>query len=183
MPIQIGKEALADFTDPITMLHECHRRIEHFLDALMTISRRQQGGTLDERHRSALSSALRYFDQAAPLHTADEEESLFPRLRKSTAEEAVLLGEYLSELEVEHRDKEQRHGIVHRLGTTWLEEGSLSIEEAQMLVNELERLELTYRRHICGEEERVFPVAINLLPQEELRAIGSEMKVRRGLSR
>jgi len=30
----------------------------------------------------ALASALRYFGEAAPKHTADEEESLFPRLRQ-----------------------------------------------------------------------------------------------------
>ena len=183
MPIQIGKEVLADFTDPITMLHDCHRRIESFLDALVTISRLQRGGALDERHRSALSTALRYFDQGAPLHTADEEESLFPRLRNSTAEEAMLVGECLSQLEVEHREKEWGHRIVHRLGTTWLEEGSLSMEDAQRLVNELERLDHTYRRHIRSEEDQVFPVASNVLPQEDLRAMGIEMKARRRLSR
>ena len=30
----------------------------------------------------ALETALRYFSQAAPKHTADEEESLFPRPRQ-----------------------------------------------------------------------------------------------------
>ena len=31
--------------------------------------------------RNSLETALRYFREAAPKHTADEEESLFPRLR------------------------------------------------------------------------------------------------------
>ena len=179
MPIQIGGKALADFTQPISMLYDCHKRIERFLDTLLTISRSRRGEALDEHHRSAVSAALHYFEQGAPLHTADEEESLFPRLRSSTANEAARLGKCLSELEIEHRDKERRHGIVQRLATTWLEGSRLSTEDAQVLRNELERLELTYRRHIRTEEDRVFPVAAKVLPQEDLQAIASEMKARR----
>lgn len=37
---------------------------------------------LTEDIRPALESALRYFREAAPKHTADEEESLFPRMRQ-----------------------------------------------------------------------------------------------------
>ena len=37
---------------------------------------------MTEETRVALESALRYFREAAPKHTADEEESLFPRLRQ-----------------------------------------------------------------------------------------------------
>ena len=137
---------------------------------------------MDERHRAALSAALRYFDQGAPLHTADEEESLFPRLRISSAEEALLLGGRLGKLEVEHREKERRHRIVHQLGTRWLEEGSLSMEDAQMLVNEMEHLERTYRHHIRSEEDGVFPVAAKVLQKEDLLVMAREMKSRRGIS-
>ena len=74
-------EALADFTDPIAMLNDCHRRIERFLGVLVNLSRERHVGELGEPARSALAAALHYFDAGAPLHTADEEESLFPRLR------------------------------------------------------------------------------------------------------
>jgi hypothetical protein len=37
---------------------------------------------LTEETRAALETALRYFREAAPKHTADEEESRFPRLRQ-----------------------------------------------------------------------------------------------------
>jgi hypothetical protein len=37
---------------------------------------------LNEEQRGAFEAALRYFREAAPKHTADEEESLFPRLRR-----------------------------------------------------------------------------------------------------
>jgi len=44
--------------------------------------RRSSISPLTEETRAALESALRYFREAAPKHTADEEESLFPRMRQ-----------------------------------------------------------------------------------------------------
>jgi len=78
MPVQIGAPA-HNFSDPTGLLSDCHRRIEMFLRVLegvaLVIDRPLTGES-----RSALESALRYFREAAPKHTADEEESLFPRL-------------------------------------------------------------------------------------------------------
>ena len=80
MPVQIGAKA-HNFSDPTGLLSDCHRRIEMFLRSLegvaFVIDR-----PLTEEARAALKSALRYFREAAPKHTADEEESLFPRLRQ-----------------------------------------------------------------------------------------------------
>src|SRR5579864_7216969 len=82
MPITIGAKRASDFTDPIGMLGDCHRRIERFLNALVAIAAQEKGGPLTEPHRTALATSLRYFREAGPKHTADEEESLFPRLRR-----------------------------------------------------------------------------------------------------
>jgi hypothetical protein len=82
MPITIGSKRESDFTDPIGMLGNCHRRIERFLNVLVTLATGEKGGLLTEEHRAALETSLRYFREAAPKHTADEEESLFPRLRR-----------------------------------------------------------------------------------------------------
>jgi hemerythrin superfamily protein len=61
-------------------MSDCHRRIEMFLRVLGAAAERK-GGTLAEDERRALDAALRYFREAAPKHNADEEQSLFPRLR------------------------------------------------------------------------------------------------------
>lgn len=181
MPIQIENDTLANFDDPIAMLHDCHRRIERFLDMLSSLSRERRGGELDEAGQSALAAALHYFDVGAPLHTADEEGSVFPRLRNSGVEEVRQLGERLIELENEHREKERRHREVHRLGTTWLVQGELNPEGARRFAAELERLERTYLRHIRIEEYEVFPVAAEVLHKDLLSEIANEMKERRGL--
>src|SRR6476659_9324307 len=80
MPVQIGAKAHS-FSDPTGLLSDCHRRIEMFLGSLQRIAD-VIDRPLTEEARSALESGLRYFRESAPKHTADEEESLFPRLRQ-----------------------------------------------------------------------------------------------------
>ena len=80
MPVQIGAKA-HNFTDPTGLLSDCHRRIEMFLGSLQAVAEVIDHFPAEETSR-ALESALRYFTQAAPKHTADEEESLFSRLRQ-----------------------------------------------------------------------------------------------------
>ena len=82
MPIVIGAKRESDFSDPIGMLGDCHRRIERFLNALLTVATSAKGGPLTNEQQTALATSLRYFREAAPKHTADEEESLFPRLSR-----------------------------------------------------------------------------------------------------
>jgi hypothetical protein len=76
--IVIGAKRESDFTDPIGMLGDCHRRIERFLDVLVRVAEQAHGEALNEEQRGALDTALHYFRDAAPKHTADEKESRFP---------------------------------------------------------------------------------------------------------
>src|SRR5664280_2583366 len=100
MHVQIGAQSHS-FSDPTRLLSDCHRRIEMFLETLervvSVIDR-----PLTEDARSALESALRYFREAAPKHTADEEESLFPRLRRIESADVRALMERIESLEQEH---------------------------------------------------------------------------------
>lgn len=80
MPVQIGAKAHS-FSDPTGLLSDCHRRIEMFLASLQRVGEMIDRPLSDDA-RTALESALRYFRESAPKHTADEEESLFPRLRQ-----------------------------------------------------------------------------------------------------
>ncbi|HEV2691229.1 MAG TPA: hemerythrin domain-containing protein, partial [Bryobacteraceae bacterium] len=90
MPIQIGQKKESDFSDPLGLLSDCHRRIERFLGVLIRICQKRNGGTMAADERQALETALTYFRNAAPKHTADEEDSLFPRMRASGRAEAAL---------------------------------------------------------------------------------------------
>ena len=80
MPVNIGDKPQADFSQPIELMMDCHRRIERFLLALEKIG---HAGALDVQHRAALRTALDYFKLAGPRHNEDEEATLFPALAAS----------------------------------------------------------------------------------------------------
>ncbi|MFW6033385.1 MAG: hypothetical protein ACOCTI_08440, partial [Phycisphaeraceae bacterium] len=73
MPIEIGQQPDSGFDQPMNLLSDCHRRIERFLGAMLSVTRNRRGGELDDRSREALEKALRYFSAAAPHHTEDED--------------------------------------------------------------------------------------------------------------
>jgi hypothetical protein len=59
MPITIGKKTESDFSNPLGLLSDCHRRIEKFLDVLIKVTSQARGAELNEDQRHALEAALR----------------------------------------------------------------------------------------------------------------------------
>jgi hemerythrin-like domain-containing protein len=183
MPITIGAKQESDFTDPIGMLGDCHRRIERFLSVLASLSAQENGGTLDDQQKVALTTSLRYFREAAPKHTADEEESLFPRLRRSGSAEIESALSAVDALERDHERAAEWHEEVDRLGQRWLAEGVLPREDAARLSDRLEDLVQLYRQHISVEDTELFPLAAGVLSPSDRESIGAEMALRRGIRR
>jgi hemerythrin-like domain-containing protein len=182
MPIVIGAKQESDFTDPIGMLGDCHRRIERFLAVLRKLASQRQGAALSEQERTALSGSLQYFREAAPKHTADEEESLFPRMRAADPAATRVLFERIDALESDHKTAVKVHAEVDALGQIWLSRGSLCSDEASQLQALLGQLAALYELHIALEDSEVFPSAAQLLSSSDRRAISLEMAARRGLS-
>ena len=181
MPITIGAKRESDFTDPIGMLGDCHRRIEGFLNVLVVMAAQEKGGPLTEQHRTALATSLRYFREAAPKHTADEEESLFPRLRRIDPARTQAILARIDCLEQDHECAGKAHDEVDRLGQLWLTRGQLSPKEASRLSTVLEQLAKLYRNHIAVEDTEVFPFAASMLPPSDRKSVGAEMAARRGV--
>lgn len=181
MPIVIGAQRESDFTDPIGMLGDCHRRIERFLNVLVSVAEQVRGEALNDGQRGALDTALRYFREAAPKHTADEEESLFPRLRRIENADVLALLARIESLEEEHVCADRSHGEVDSLGQLWLRDGRLPPEQALRLLTLVIQLRDLYRHHIATEDNVVFPAAAAALSGSERQAIGSEMASRRGV--
>src|SRR6476620_7749063 len=109
MPIVIGAKPESNFADPIGLLTDCHRRVERFLSVLVQVSAQAQGGPLTGEQRTALETALRYFREAAPKHTADEEETLFPRLRAIGRPEVNAVLAKVDALEKDHTRAAESH--------------------------------------------------------------------------
>jgi hemerythrin-like domain-containing protein len=179
--IKIGQSADHGFDEPLGLLSDCHRRIERFLDVLLQIAR-AGGRPLPQADREALSVALHYFRAAAPRHTADEEQSLFPRLRAAPDVRARAALETLTRLESDHRAADAHHEAVDALGTRWLEHGELSWSDAAALREHLGALRALYDAHIAVEDRELFPAAAHALSRSELEAIGREMADRRGVA-
>jgi len=177
MPVQIGAPT-HDFTDPTGLLSDCHRRIEMFLGSLEAVARIANHPLTGEARR-ILDFALRYFREAAPKHTSDEEESLFPRLRQVQHPDIQAALTRLDSLEQEHRQAEPLHAEVERLGQECLTKGRLSPERAETLRKQVAALISMYREHIDTEDRMVFPLAVRLLSQTEMTDIAKEMATRR----
>ena len=181
MPIQINRRPDHDFDEPLGLLSDCHRRIEHFLDVLIAVHAKCGGEALSAGDRSALEGALQYFKTAAPRHTADEEESLFPRLRESGDPAAVQALSVIDGLEHDHDEANAHHEAVDMLVRQWLNAGTLAPAESAELGERLSALRTLYRRHIAVEDRDLFPAAARLLDEDQTRQIGREMAARRGV--
>jgi HEAT repeat protein len=90
---------------------------------------------LTDDARAALESALRYFRESAPKHTADEEESLFPRLRElqDPAIEKALAT--LDALEADHRKANTLEAaeVIANLAPAFLERTILQMLDSPKL--------------------------------------------------
>lgn len=180
MAIQIGGRPDSGFDDPIGMLTDCHRRIERFLDVLCRVSERAEGRALDGEERDAVEAALRYFQESGPRHNCDEEESLFPRLRRiQVSEVPAEIAPQIDRLEGEHHQSEALHKEAAELFTHWLAEGDLHAADRNRLRAVLARLQHIYSAHIRLEEDVVFPCAARLLDRQSVAAIGAEFQARR----
>jgi hemerythrin-like domain-containing protein len=140
--------------DPFEMLLRCHRRLEERLQDLAAA-----------KDREAVEEVAHFFGRAVVRHEADEENSLFPRLKGCDAVVAAL--------RAEHREHEKLQDEVREIAAGW--PGSQS--RLQGLVA---RLRTAYAAHIEREEKELFPEARKQLGDEVLAEILREMDSRRG---
>lgn len=184
MPVKLGAKPQADFNEPLGLLSDCHRRIENFLGILTKVAmNRQAGEVLDEEHRRAVQTSLHYFHHAAPRHNADEEESLFPRLRQlsQTDQRVARTMDRLDQLEADHQTTNAGLDRVRQFFEQWLKEGTLAADQLQQLRELLQELQRLYAHHIELEDQQVFTLAGEVLGSDALAGIGREMARRRGL--
>ncbi len=176
MGIQIGAKPDSGFDDPIGMLKDCHRRIEHFLHILCVVVERAHGRELTTEETEAIEAALEYFHVGGQRHNADEEESLFPRLRAECAGEELA---QIGGLENDHQHANALHAAVEDLYRKWINHGKLAAEDEVRLSSYTDQLQRLYQAHIQIEEQKVFPRAAQVLCGDAIEAIGEEFRARR----
>jgi len=177
---RIGSRPPPSFDDPVGVLDACHRRIE---ERLATLERALAALPAHEA-LAILGEVVRHFDTAVVRHTEDEEHSLFPRLERAPAGDPLGSAQrgaersgalLIAELEAEHRAAEAIYLAFRTVAERVAAEPGLTGE----LESHAAALCAAYRAHIAREEAELFPRARALAPAE-LRAVGIEMRLRRG---
>ncbi|HET7505331.1 MAG TPA: hemerythrin domain-containing protein [Kofleriaceae bacterium] len=162
--------------DVVALLLECHGRMRKFL----VLARRlgETTGAPATEVRDVAQHIARYFTEAFPLHVADEDRELAPRLAGASAE----VSRALTTMAAEHLDHEP--AIARLIELCKALEGDPARLAA--LGNELARLsaELSTRleSHLELEEHVVFP-EVRRLPAAERAAILAGLRERRAQAR
>lgn len=116
----------------------------------------QAGSGSDEERAQTTTAFLDFYEEHTLLHFHEEEEVLFPLLLEVVGEAPAELIQVL----VEHV---RIHGMVHGLRAA---ASAATPEGAHMA-----ELGETLRRHVRLEENRLFPMIEETVPDEDLRAL------------
>ena len=150
------------------MLLDCHERIRKFAGIALRLAAGKDHPANEVRE--AVQAVHRYFTVALPLHEADEEQSLQPRLVPSAA---------LATMVSEHREIDALLG--EELVPRWTRLIDAPADRALRLAtgDPAQRLSALMQRHLELEEQSIFP-AIDLLSPDVQAALVAEMRGRRG---
>ena len=158
----------------LELLLGCHDRIRHFTSIAHKLA--TVAGAPARDVADAAAAVLRYYTIALPLHEADENESLYPRLKP------LLKGELAS---ANQAMVDQHKGInesVRALVPLW-EQLRDHPERHAALQGELRgytaELQRRWDEHLRLEEKIILPAAREHLKPEDVAAIDKEMKARR----
>jgi hemerythrin-like domain-containing protein len=159
---------------PVDLLVGCHQRIRHF----SAISRRlaETPDAPVQQVSEAAEAVYRYFHVALPLHEADENVSIDPRLHDAAPPELAQASE---EMVRQHRTI---NALLQQLLPLW---DALCREPEKLpgFAPRLRRLSIDFEQlwdvHLKLEEEVVFPAIDRWLPKSEVDAILREMRERR----
>jgi hemerythrin-like domain-containing protein len=130
------------------------------------------------RGAPSAGAILGFLTKDLPLHTADEEKSLFPLLRKRCRPEDNI-DRALDQLQSEHTlDGNVAEFIVSDLAV--IAKGAVLANRIHLAIN-LCNFADSHRRHIAWENAIVLPLAHGRLTEADLIGLGQAMAGRRGL--
>lgn len=162
-----------DSGDPLELLLACHERIRRFSGLALKLARAK--GAPEHEVRDVALAVRRYFDEALPLHVADEEESLAPRLRARSEHLAATL-ERLAE---DHREHQHDLALLVMLCAELADDPTRLDERRTQLEDLAQRLASEFERHLAFEERELFPALTELFSSEARRELAAEFRARR----
>ncbi|HEY7803992.1 MAG TPA: hemerythrin domain-containing protein [Orrella sp.] len=176
----MGFDAITASTDdPVGMLSTCHGRVRKQCATLKTLMPHLHTKGADDEAAAGAHRVMRYFDEAAVHHYADDEEDLFPRLMKALQTNTLEAAEkndvqvLLSRLRQEHAS----------LGAGWqtvrtylLKVRSHQLPDLAAMQPLIESFTQANEAHTALEDEQLLPLAARLLKASALESLGQQMK-------
>jgi hemerythrin-like domain-containing protein len=159
----------------IDALIGCHDRIRYFSELSAKLA--EAVGQPSQDIASAAEKVHRYFTVALPLHEADENNSVDPRVRAAVPEER--LAQASAEMVRQHRDINE---VLQQLIPMWetVRRDPTALESlSPALRDKSARLRELFEGHLSLEEQTVFPAMRQYVAQAEMDAIRREMRERR----
>ena len=156
--------------DPLAFLAEEHvrqRRICAYLDALSVPG----GGDM-----RIAADALAHLVDEAPAHALDEEDDLFPLLRRRALPEDNLEAT-LTRLDGDHEHGRTLAEIAKPILAAMAKDGCASVGDRRRMLTLLAGHE---RRHLIVENAIILPLAAARLTASDLRTLSLRMAARRG---
>jgi hemerythrin-like domain-containing protein len=162
---------------PAALLVDCHARIRRHVEIGRLLGATQAPEPEPGQIVEPAAACVRYFTVALPLHAADEELSLRPRLEAAGADAA--LARALATMAREHGPID---ATIAELVPLW--EG-LTVEPGRRpelraaLDAGAARLADLFAAHLAAEESDIFPMIALRLDPEEQAVLVAEMRARR----
>jgi hemerythrin-like domain-containing protein len=172
-------EFVSKIEDPLQHILNCHEQIERRLTTLqqaaMTVGF-SEGGMLQDA-AAALSYELEVLHAIDLLHTEDEEQSLFPRLRARLKDDTSILEPLMLSLELQHQNEQAAFGKLKAVAATLTAKGQQPEQgsSCEDLVLELANI---CRPHISLENDSLLPLARKTLTANDQKEILREMRER-----
>ncbi len=176
IPLRFGPTVDAP-KDGFGLLLECHERIRGFSGLALQLVHQE---AIPQRELAEAAGRLeRYFTLGLPLHVADEDLSLAPRLRQLDLPAAAYRA--MAEMTRQHEEIELLLGTLTARWRFLRDLPEAHVALLPRLRPDTERLAELLARHLELEERELFPLARERLPASSIEALAAEMRARRGL--
>jgi hemerythrin-like domain-containing protein len=160
----------------LEMLLDCHVRIRHFMQLSRTLALAEfaPAGEIAE----TAAAIYRYFDLALPLHEADENETLFPRLQ-AVLIEGNLVREAAETMVEQHKAIDELAADLLSICDSLRGHPEALPTLASRIEDVTSALDKIFDAHLKLEETVIFPAALESLTAEQLEEMAREMQRRR----
>jgi pyridoxamine 5'-phosphate oxidase len=165
------------FDQPVAVLKHCHDRIRKQLATMQKLLPHLERHGADAEAQQAAQAVLKYFDKAAHLHHADEEENLVPMLQSvAQGEDAATLAALVPGILHDHDEMDGMWQSLHE-ELSAIASGAAATLSAPAVQRFAER----YTHHMEREETHIAPMAKRLFSAAQMAQLGEAMQVRRGI--